>query len=1019
MAFINDEQVFTAEALTGTVTQMSFQYKPQTGSSWSTFGTDNFAPWESEWDMGMVTDGYYHIRVWAENCAGMGSYSDWITVWVDRTSPRAVITDVNGMDVENNNDPYLDLTDYNEATVTASFFDDQFDAGNSGISKVAFYLLDSATANVVRVLFVDPADEGSHSATFDISGLTEGTAYYFTARAFDNAGNWADSGPVYWRKFDTTAPIVAIAGYMSGTLYAVDWSGDATSVLFERQDGDEWVGIGIGTEQGSSGIWMADWVPEAGQEYTLRVISGDGDGNYDDENVLTAEFTMDEDGIVDFGTNGLSALVKKNNSSSDIQGILRAVSPNGSPVVLAVYSDASPELISVDQNQQDETMFHGSFDASGNIYPYGTAMFFVSHPNTAFDAIEIDYTAIVAHEIHPDFGTNGYVQALDSMVQLNVMGDAVNNMWSAIIMESWIPEAGIYQDHFRVVPNPNGNAWYIGCDDDWNKAPENGDKSGLDEIAQNGYHCCFNDNVPGVIRLPYDPDEESQPGDMAVAWWDPSQNEWRFDGILFPAYVEGFNTEDNYVEFATECLFGLYAVVSYRDLPQGPVTIDLLGKSYCGYYPTIPEFKLSVVDRFSEIDTDSWNIMLDDMYLVEQGDEADFIDIDFDEVSNLLFITYEDDYDGPNVDLDPLTCGAHTLTVGVKNNQGAYTEEAFDIMVDCAPPQVVFENSYVSKNPTIEFWVTDEMSGVDTSSIHVDVMAVQTTDTNVFNPNQWEELFFLQTFFPGQITIGEDGYVSIPTTFELEDERAIVVVIYDGYRTDDYNEADPIASDDYDQYYHDDHGIHDCVGNAQTPVIQILAIDVDAPSLTMVGEDELPMALNGCVKLRVMDDGGGIEADDITIYEDGLPIERVAPGEEEEGVYSYNENTGIIHYCVTPGVDIDIVLEDDAGNTTTFSFGTGDPNVIVDASLTYNPWDPTDDGVLTISYDFTGSSEVKIYDFGGDLVWSRMSSNGSVTWNGNTMDGTRVAKGVYFAHIIANASEGTYSTVVKIAIVDK
>ena len=93
--------------------------------------------------------------------------------------------------------------------------------------------------------------------------------------------------------------------------------------------------------------------------------------------------------------------------------------------------------------------------------------------------------------------------------------------------------------------------------------------------------------------------------------------------------------------------------------------------------------------------------------------------------------------------------------------------------------------------------------------------------------------------------------------------------------------------------------------------------------------------------------------------------------------------------------------------------------MIVDASLTYNPWDPTDDGLLTISYDFTGSSEVKIYDFAGDLVWSRMSGNGSVTWNGSTMDGTRVAKGVYFAHIIANASEGTYSTVVKIAIVDK
>jgi hypothetical protein len=375
---------------------------------------------------------------------------------------------------------------------------------------------------------------------------------------------------------------------------------------------------------------------------------------------------------------------------------------------------------------------------------------------------------------------------------------------------------------------------------------------------------------------------------------------------------------------------------------------------------------------------------------------------------------------------DPLTCDDHVFKIGIKNMQGNYAEQTFDFSVDCTPPQIVFENGYVGKNPTIEFWVTDDESGVDTSSIHVDVIAIETNDTDPNNPNQDENLFFLQTFFPEQITIGEDGHVVIPTTFELEDERAIVVVIYDGYKTTSSNYGDPVGwdyNDGWDEYYLDSHGIYDCVGNHQTPVVQILAIDIDPPTITVVGFDtpgnQVAVLPGTCpVQIKVEDDGQGFESSDITIYEDGLPIEQVAPIDVETGYYSFTEETGMIEYCPTPGARIEIVVTDGAGNTISRSFGAGDPNGIVDATLSWNPWNPND-GLLTISYDFTGPAMVKIYDFAGDLVKTLTSETGSVMWNGATEDGTRVADGVYFGHIMVETTSGNFSTVVKIAIVEE
>jgi hypothetical protein len=128
----------------------------------------------------------------------------------------------------------------------------------------------------------------------------------------------------------------------------------------------------------------------------------------------------------------------------------------------------------------------------------------------------------------------------------------------------------------------------------------------------------------------------------------------------------------------------------------------------------------------------------------------------------------------------------------------------------------------------------------------------------------------------------------------------------------------------------------------------------------------------------------------------------------------------MISYCPTPGAKVEITVTDGAGNTTTRFFGSGDPGTIVDATLNTNPWDPATDGPLTIDFGFTGPATVKIYDFGGDLVWaSGQVTNGSVMWGGGTADGTKVADGVYFAYIEVESDSGVSSTVVKIAVVEK
>jgi hypothetical protein len=460
-------------------------------------------------------------------------------------------------------------------------------------------------------------------------------------------------------------------------------------------------------------------------------------------------------------------------------------------------------------------------------------------------------------------------------------------------------------------------------------------------------------------------------------------------------------------------------------------------EGYVGPIPweDAPKFLFKVWDHFAEIDEETFVVKLNDTYIFFDDEESDLWSIDYDDVTGYLGIWI--DYEG-YVDwswrygqhwppMPPMVCGSNELYVGVSNVQHNYASLTVDIEVDCDPPTVVFDNRYVTKDPTIEFYLTDIGSGLDLNTVFVDVIAVQQQNIDPNNPNQNEHLFFLGTFYPDQIKhyMVNDTTVRITTSYDLPNKRAIFVAIYDGTRDwywDDYYYygGDPLSYDDWDEFYAAGHGVHDCVGNAADPWFQELTVDLAGPMVLAEGEDEfteldhLPVT---CSNIMITDGGSGIDADAIQIYEDG---ELVYAGEGEG--YSYNPSTGMLHYCPTSGAKVELFVYDNAGNQTyrMWKANGGVPTDYGEAINYPNPFDPSssDKGCTTIETKFDGDEVmVTIYDFAGNEVWSGVTDdNGVVNWCGTSSDGERVANGVYFAY--CKSPDGRHK-VVKIAVIER
>lgn len=1009
-AFIGYETTFKADVTSGTATKVEFYYKEILDDNWYLFGTDNEAPWEatSDFEDDELDEGWYNIKAISYNCAEGYKDSEWQTFFLDGTDPYAMLTTIAGHDVEGGNDPEpLDLT--GEIVVeVAGMFRDDLSSYNSGLARVVFYLTDDYDyyGQPVREKIIDPATAGVSSAKFDISGLDEGT-YYFFCQAWDSVGNETTTSFIPVTISDMTAPITAIAGFYPGTIYGYDWSGDAAKVLFEYQSGTEWIGIGIGYEAYGN-MWYANWNPEPGT-YTVRMKATDYDDNTAEPDALTSTLTVNEDGTFSFTATGLTDMTAmKNYDAYYADGVLGVTSTLGSPLVFAIYKLANGstyyEFLDMNANLDDDNVYYGSFENSDYLDGGGVGYFFASAEGADGNTMMIQQTTITTYKVLTDLGTNGTVWGNNHTVSLSIPPGAANLV--AVILETWMPANSVYDQFYEAFGNSNGLGNYIGCNN------------------YEGYCYLYNSRY-ATITMPYDALVTTPAESLVVGWWD--EHEWRVDNVYQPV----FNTTAHTVTFKTSQLFGLFAVLRQKLEPHSsPITIEFLASS-CGEdnYDASPTIRARVKDNnypLTSIDDDRFTVRVDGEFIIIDGDEGDYYDYHYDHVTGILDIYWYGygHYEDYEYYAEPLSCGDHSLELIAWNNQAQFETETYDFTVDCLPPTVVFENSYVSKNPTITFNVSDDLSGVDLNTIHVDVVAIQSDNTNSDDPQQDEHLFFLQTFLPGQIIVDENGDVSLETHYELEDERAIAVIIYDGDRNGDEPVGDYYYGYGWDEYYAAGDGVHDCVGNSTDPIIQILAIDNGAPAITILGvNDSPPLAyLPGGIcpfEIQISDDGSGVAATSVMIYEnDALLVPVTDNTVDAEGEYYYNSTTGIIQYCPTSGTSVMMVITDRSGNQVKRIFKPGNFENIVNATVNYTPWDPSQNGNLVISFaGLAGPTTVKIYDFGGDLVKTLSGSSQYVEWNGRTEEGIMVADGVYFAHIAITTTGGSYSTTVKIAVI--
>ena len=70
-----------------------------------------------------------------------------------------------------------------------------------------------------------------------------------------------------------------------------------------------------------------------------------------------------------------------------------------------------------------------------------------------------------------------------------------------------------------------------------------------------------------------------------------------------------------------------------------------------------------------------------------------------------------------------------------------------------------------------------------------------------------------------------------------------------------------------------------------------------------------------------------------------------------------------------------------------------------------NPARPEFDGPITIQ-GIRYNSDVKITDISGRLVYKTSSNGGTATWNGRSLNGDKVATGVYLIWTAANEGKG-------------
>jgi|GEM_PF-1268098 len=1037
------------------VTKVEFWYKNifTFPSDWILIGTDDFVSggkYSVEWNTSSMTDGRYHVKARVYNAAGRYGDSDPITITTDNSAPFTQVVSIMG----DPNPSGMDITKGDVIDIEIWAMDSTSDDGwtrcyNSGVVSIEVCIENCASGEEITKCFeVDPAYDGFHTIQWNTSGLEfEGCqgCYYIYVKATDCLGNTKTSSYVTVYVSDIKAPITTIAGFDGNYIYG--YSSEKVSTLqFQYADSGStnWIPIGWSEYVGPycNYLYKTSWDYSglADGIYQIRVISHDTCSNQDDSLAPVAYFTMYYGSLTPYYDPEVLFPMSflKNWCTGDMQGIVQQTVTSRTPVMIARYG-TSYECVHMQAELQHSTEYAGSFDASA-IANGGSAKFFSSVTLPTAEMIEV-YTgeepAYVTYLLEGSFdiahvkfslGTHGTYQ--EGCVELTIPDGAVGDyyhqgdryVWVAPTLMEWAP---VTQPDILPIGDNNGYATHVSFTDceyccSWyvDASPFGGEGAQAAGAGiNNGDDCCFNEGKHAIIKMCYDSEVEVAKEHLAVAWWDCDAGEYKFDPIFYPSTVEGFDTENHTVEFATTCLKGPFVVVRVLERQcEGSIVVNMLEiEPYCnGYTNTMPTFKSLITDNVQgtgAINQGSiqWKVDLfnpGEFIRIYTGAPSDICDrwtpgfgsffaAGYDEVSGIFRAGWNDpDFFNTNTDFDcegciydykesdygyycepmyPLAAGDHIATVTAMNSNIQTCTDTLQFKVDATKPKMWFADSvgaYVGKNPHFCIHFTDTESGVDKSSIWIDIYGDETSSPD---PNNHQHIV---TRTPDQLAnmwVDDTTLCVDDLNFEYQ-YGYIHIFVYGGPDCLCYECNNP-------QYYYYQCGISDCVGNHINVFWRYFTVDADGPSISFIGDDYCDPVL----QFQITDELSGLLS--VYLKEDG----SLATIEQDV------HNPDFWWYTPTEGTQrVDIEAKDNLGNVNVFSFDLpsdceGPAVEFADGYVTKNPtitfWvtDPAGVDWSTVNVYINGCNE-ECYYYAPDLTPYVDTETGKVTINGCHLD---------------------------------
>jgi hypothetical protein len=877
-----------------------------------------------------------------------------------------------------------DVIDIELVAIDSTSYDGWTRCYNSGLTSISVCMENCKHGEELTKCFeVTPVEDGIDTVKWNTSGLEfKGCSgcYNLYVKAYDCLGNLTISHKIKVYVSDNVASVTTIGGFdkyyddeRNDSLYYVYGYSDerVKKILFEYapKGSSDWIPIGWSSdidERCSYHLYKAsiDGKSLADGDYWFRAISDDECYNQNDSLAPIAQVTVAGGVITPYNPGILGDMsFEKNWCVGGMHGIVRQTCAYGTPVVIAKYNHREFECIDMQYHLQNTTDYAGSFYAE-DIEHGGPAKFFssltvnyVTPPSTG-EPMQITYLlqgSFDVAEVGTDLGTHGIYQ--NGCVEVTIQGGAVSSneyIWVAPTELAWAP---VNQPDIKPIGDNNGFATYISFTDcyyccgyggqatswfqnnfGWNK----GTGTPLAAPGDESDYCCLNEGRYAKIKMCYDGTVETIKEHLAVAWWDCADGEFKFDNIFYPTGVEGFNTDEHYVEFATTCLNGPFAVVEIQPRKcDGSIVVNMLQmEPYCnGYTNATPQFKAMITDNVegtSGIDRHSIQFSTDlftagEMVRIYDGAHYEdchkwatgfgsFKGAGYDKVSGIFRAGWNDSTyihsagdEGEWQQCDqcygyndytyclpmyPLAEGVHIASVTAMNDHIQTCTDTLFFNVDTTKPILAFADSigaYVGKNPHICMYLSDVGSGIDRNSIYVDVFGDNYTTTEPTNHT------FITTIHPDQMNWVNETTVCFDFTFEFTGSEGFLHLYVYGGPQWKCSQSCPST-----QYYGYVGGIADCVGNRLSPFWRYFTVDSQGPTITTAYNSICDASL----RFLVTDDKSGVLS--VSVSEDGTLKENIVQDATNPNYWWYTPSEG--------AKKVTIEATDKLGNKTYYSF---------------------------------------------------------------------------------------------------